>query len=1043
MSVSTFPLHFTLAISFVFAVPLQAANKKAASKESAPVYASPAMNVHVQRLQEIHADIKGAKELYLVVSDEGNFECDRADWIEPTLVMGDGSTKDLTGMEWRSADAGFGKVLVGRNVEGGPLSIEKKAYTKGIGTHAKSTIVFDLPAGAEKFTAKVGIDDGGSVRDGKPTPASVRFMVYTRLPGAGGAAGSFVPEEMFTLPDENLEVTIWATTPLLRNPTNIDFDAQGRLYVAEGVNYRHASGRRPEGDRIVVLEDSDADGEADRTSVFVQDPGLASPLGVAVLDDKIIVSQPPDLLVYTDTNRDGKYDPATDRREILLSGFNGRQHDHSLHSLTAGPDGQWYFNQGNTGAQFADKSGRTFRMGSPYMKQEIAGMTSDDGNVWIGGFTVRMNPDGTHAKIMGHNYRNSYEQAITSFGDLFQSDNDDPPACRVTEIIEGGNAGFASVDGKRAWGADKRPGQDTPTAEWRQEDPGTMPSGDIYGGGSPTGVAYYENGALGDKWRGLLLACEAGKNVVFGYLPKPDGAGFKLERMNFFNSNKEGEFAGSDFQGGRPNNELKTRFRPSDVCVGPDGAIYVADWFDGRVGGHGTMDDAGSGTIYRIAPRGFKSVVPKIDLTTTEGQIAALKSPAVNVRNSGFTRLKAQGEKAVPALTAMLKDSNPYIAARAVWLLAQIAPSGQALVTGLLDSKDDRQRLVATRALRFAGADLMKLAGKMASDPSPAIRREIALSMRDVPAEQSVPVLVKIAAQFDGKDRVYLEAFGLGCTGKEPLVYQSVSKSLGGSPEAWSDAFAWIAWRLHAPQSVADLKARALSPETSPEQSKLMVTALGFVESPAAPGAMAQLAKTQGFVHKDLANWWINHRKSNLWKSYDVDGILKAMGQDPATVKLVAVEMPAEPANAPKLPPVADIVKLPGDAARGKAAIATCYMCHKVENQGVDFGPDLGSFGKQQTTEVIVNAIVNPSAEISHGYGGSVIKTTDGLSITGLILGDGDPVIVKCMGGQTQTIPRARISSVKPLEKSLMYQPSLLGLTPQSIADITAYLKSL
>ena len=92
---------------------------------------------------------------------------------------------------------------------------------------------------------------------------------------------------------------------------------------------------------------------------------------------------------------------------------------------------------------------------------------------------------------------------------------------------------------------------------------------------------------------------------------------------------------------------------------------------------------------------------------------------------------------------------------------------------------------------------------------------------------------------------------------------------------------------------------------------------------------------------------------------------------------------------------------------------------------------------------MIVNAIVNPSAEISHGYGGSVIKTTDGLSITGLILGDGDPVIVKCMGGQTQTIPRARISSVKPLEKSLMYQPSLLGLTPQSIADITAYLKSL
>ena len=422
------------------------------------------------------------------------------------------------------------------------------------------------------------------------------------------------------------------------------------------------------------------------------------------------------------------------------------------------------------------------------------------------------------------------------------------------------------------------------------------------------------------------------------------------------------------------------------------------------------MDDAGSGTIYRIAPKDFKSVVPKFDLNTTEGQITALKSPAVNVRNSGFTRLKAQGEKAVPALTALLQDSNPYFAARATWLLAQIAPSGQVLVTGLLDSKDERQRLVATRALRFAGADPMKLAAKMAADPSPAVRREIALAMRDVPAEQSVPVLVKIAGQFDGKDRVYLEAFGLGCTGKESQVYQVLSKASGARPEAWSDAFAWIAWRLHAPQSVADLKARA---------------------------------KTPGFVHKDLANWWINHRKGNLWKSYDVDGILRAMGQDPANVKRVAVEMPAEPANAAKLPPVTDIVKLPGDATRGKAAVATCYICHKIGDQGVEFGPNLTSFGKQQPTEVIVNAIVNPSAEISHGYEGSVIQTTDGMTITGLILGDGDPVIVKCMGGQTQTIPRALISSIKPLEKSLMYSPSLLGMTPQSIADITAYLKSL
>jgi len=862
---------------------------------------------------------------------------------------------------------------------------------------------------------------------------------------------TLVPEDMFTLADDQLEITVWATSPMLQNPTNIDFDAEGRLYVAEGVNYRHAKGKRPAGDRIVILEDTDKDGKADTTEIFTQDPNLESPLGVTVLENQIIVAQPPDLLVYTDVDRDRKFDPAIDKREVLLTSFNARQHDHSLHSVTVGPDGLWNFNNGNCGAIFTDKSGKTFRIGSGYYQsgggtwyadtRAIAGQPSDDGNVWVGGFSVRMNPDGTNARIVGHNYRNSYEQALTSFGDMFQSDNDDPPACRVAEVIEGGNAGFSSADGQRSWQADKRPGQDTPTAHWRQEDPGTMPAGDVYGGGSPTGVAYYENGALGDKWQGLLLACEAGKNVVFGYLPVPDGAGFKLERIDFLTTNPEKKFAGSDFIGGA-NNELNTRFRPADIAVGPDGALYVADWFDPRVGGHGTSDPSGSGTIYRIAPKGFRSVVPKIDITTTEGQILALKSPAVNVRNSGFIRLKAQGEKAVPEVAALLDDSNKHIAARAVWLLAQMGEAGQLIVTKLLDSSEPRTRLVACRAIRAAGGDVVKLAEKMAVDPAPMIRREIALSLRDVSIEHSLPHLLTIAKQFDGKDRAYLEAFGLGCTGKEAKVYDALRKAMTAAPEAWTDAFAWLAWRLHPPQAVADQKTRALSNKVSSEQSRLSLTAIGFTRSAAAATAMIQLANTEGFVHKDLANWWVNNRKGNLWKAYDIDGILKAMGQDPASAKLVAVEMPAEPANATKLPATAEILKLQGDAERGKAAIAACIMCHRIGDQGIDYGPDLTTFGKQQPSEVIITAILNPSAEISHGYEGTEIKTTDGITITGIVLAEGEPVIIKSLGGQTQTIAKSRIASMKRMDKSLMYSPAQLGLTPQAIADMTAYLKA-
>ena len=79
------------------------------------------------------------------------------------------------------------------------------------------------------------------------------------------------------------------------------------------------------------------------------------------------------------------------------------------------------------GAEVTDKNGRTFYLGSPYSMKQIAGKPSADGHVYIGGATYRVRPDGTDLEVIGHNYRNSYEQTVTSFGDVFQNDNDDPP----------------------------------------------------------------------------------------------------------------------------------------------------------------------------------------------------------------------------------------------------------------------------------------------------------------------------------------------------------------------------------------------------------------------------------------------------------------------------------------------------------------------------------------------------------------------------------------------------------------------------------------
>jgi putative membrane-bound dehydrogenase-like protein len=873
--------------------------------------------------------------------------------------------------------------------------------------------------------------------DAKPAPAAT-------------AKPTMVPTDLFAIP-EGMEITVWATSPLFSNPTNIDIDRDGDIWVAEGVNYRGKFGRRKEGDRIMVLSDSDGDGKADKSHAFVQEEFLVAPLGVSVIDNKIVVAMTPDMIVYTDVNRNKVFDQG-DTREVLLTGFNGRNHDHSLHSTTVGPDGLWYFNAGNCGSVFTDKSGKTFRIGSPYNPQkmpggaepfkssDIGGQKSDDGHVYLGGFTARMNPDGTNVQVIGHNYRNSYEQTVTSVGDVFQNDNDDPPCCRVANILEYGNAGFASRDGKRSWQADRRPGQNNPTAHWRSEDPGTMPPGDVYGGGSPTGIVYYENGALGDKWSGLLLSCEPGRNVVFGYLPKPDGAGFKLERTDWVNTNTDKKFTGSDFTGGKWDGQLHTQFRPSDVSVGADGAIYIADWFDGRVGGHQTLDDGITGTIYRVAPKGFKPTNPKFDEKTIDGLITALKSPAVNVRAIGFAGLKAQGDKAVPALVALQGDADQYLAARATWLLAQLGPAGVAKVKPLLEDKNEIRRLTAYRALRRADVDVLAMAATAAKDISPGVRREVALSMRDVGSAASLAILVQVAKGFDGKDRAYLDALGIGATGKEAELYAALAADAGG-PESWNDQMAWIAWRLGAVASVPALKTRALSPVISGPMKKLAMDGLAFIQDKSAAAAMIALAGQQGFPHKSMATWWLLNRVNNEWKDFGVREALKESGvYDPE--KVVIQPLPAPPApTEPSRLSTAEALKLTGNAATGQQKIAVCFTCHVIGKTGADFGPDLTYFGKTQPKDVVIEAIINPSKDISHGYDAQTVVTEAG-NIDGVVLSSADPVIVKSMGGIVQTIPKNKVKEIKKLGRSLMFTADMMGLDHQALADIAAYLAS-
>ena len=926
------------------------------------------------------------------------------------------------------------------------------------------------------------------------------------------------------LPDD-LEATLWAQSPLFYNPTNMDVDINGRIWITEAVNYRNFNNdstkflHHPKGDRVMILEDTDGDGEADVSTLFVEDKDLISPMGIAVIGNKIFVSCAPHLIVYTDANGDDK----PDTKEIFLTGFGGKDHDHSLHSLVAGPDGNFYFNTGNAGPHIVtDKSGWTLRSGSvysggtPYNLTNQGNMKSDDGRVWVGGLALRVKPDGTGLKVMGHNFRNSYEVMVDSYGNLWQNDNDDQVvACRTSWLMEGGNAGYFSTDGTRYWQADQRPGQDIFEAHWHQADPGVMPAGDQAGAGSPTGIAINESEALGTQYLGMVLSAEAGRNVIFGYKPTLKNSGYDIgKRTNLITSLPEDNerYVWNDSAQNASNNKW---FRPSDVMIGTDGAIYIADWHDPVVGGHQMQDSIGYGRIYRITAKNKNPKAPTIDLTTTAGQIEALKSPAINIRYLGFEILKAKGESAVEEVNSLLNSSNPYHQARAVWLLSQLGKKGKVETLKLLKHSNAEIRGVAFRALRQVEKDIIPLALKLSDDPSPFIRREVAVALRDLPFEKTKPILLKLMEKYDSQDRWYLEAIGAACDGHAEELYDELKTHFGAKdqkPEEWNAQLASIMWRLHPAGAIQDFEARAASSKLSSKERIASVTALAFTSKRESVLTMINLTKSKDSIIAEQATYWLAFRQSNDWfdlinwskvgVGIDLEnartmsamkvkrGIIlderqsfdekkwnvRAMATDAIGGQML-LRMRAENILPSELFPIvealifnnpdlgvrvqaANYFKKPGSGKTFSiAAIANmkgkvlsgdtlfsknCSSCHRVKNKGMDIGPNLTGIKNKFQREALLDAIVNPNAGLVFGYEAWLITTKSGDSFFGFLVADGSQtVVIKDLSGAKHTIPTTTIASRQKQSKSLMPEPSSLGLTEQNLADIAEYLTAM
>ncbi len=617
--------------------------------------------------------------------------------------------------------------------------------------------------------------------------------LYNRLSDEQKRSARFALAGLSVAP--GLQASLFASEPIVTNPTVIDIDHRGRVWVCEANNYRPAiTGRKadPRGDRVVILEDTDGDGRFNKSTVFYQDPELNAPIGLWVAGNRAIVSQSPYVWLLTDTDGDDK----ADKKEIIFSGIEGEQHDHGIHSFVMGPDGKFYFAVGNEGKQLLGKNGEQLR--------DKNGQIIDF-KKYRQGLVIRCDEDFTNLEVLGHNFRNNYEPAIDSYGTIFQSDNDDDGnrGVRINFVMENGNYGYTDELTGAGWRVKRTNQEDSiPFRHWHLNDPGVVPNLLQTGAGSPTGLIFYEGNLLPGMYRNQMIHCDAGPNVVRSYSVSKSGAGYTASINNLLQGTKD------------------QWFRPSDAATAPDGSVFVSDWYDPGVGGH-QMGDTTRGRIYRIAPEASAYKVPSFDFLTVNGAIKALENPNLSVRYLASKTLRAKPDQSVSPLKKLFNDRsvNSRLRARAFWILSAIISPSDPLWEKAAGDPDSDIRITVLRAARQVNRDNGPLWVKMAGDKEVQVRREVALSLSGKKGTDVTNAWIKAAEGYRTGDRWYLEALGIGAENNWDALFEAWKGTVKGnmltSPEARD-----IIWRSRTAAAVPFL-AQLAGDQTVPQKERL------------------------------------------------------------------------------------------------------------------------------------------------------------------------------------------------------------------------------
>ncbi|WP_193214330.1 PVC-type heme-binding CxxCH protein [Luteolibacter marinus] len=513
------------------------------------------------------------------------------------------------------------------------------------------------------------------------------------------------------------QASVVAAEPLISKPIAVQWDAAGRLWVAETPEY--PNGRRPLNapawketgvlepgnydrparDSISMLVDSDGDGQADKKHVFYE--GLELVTGFCFHEDGVIAVAQPSIVWLRDTDGDGKAETVTP----LFDGFApGDTHFVANHFITA-PDGWIYVNTGS-GADAKDpKTGKVVAKISPGV--------------------FRFKPDGSAIEQIASQGGNSFGGEVTSDMEIFhgKATSGNPiqhvvlPETVLSRAANTRAQSFSSVN----------PGRTIARSDLPTRAP-LMQIDQVGRYSAACSTMVYEGGAWPKEYDGKVFVTEGILDTIHHEELVPDGATFKGELVL-----KDQEWLRS----------MDYWFCPIDITFGPDGAAYVLDFYTPVVAHNDTRGPQHSksgasvrpdrdhhfGRIYRIQHQAAAKLSnPDLYHADAASLVAAFKHPNRVVRFNAIRLLvekqEALGKQAVPALTAMAKG-EAFIPARiqALWALQRLGALDDATLAAAFSAPDSKVR---KNAMLIAEAGGLPLDGKQVTagidDPDARVR---------------------------------------------------------------------------------------------------------------------------------------------------------------------------------------------------------------------------------------------------------------------------------------------------------------------------------